>query len=35
MFSDEGRVRLAEYATGDVDRPLSGFWTKEEVDGFS
>jgi len=35
MFDDEGRGRLAEYATGKVDSPLPGFWSNEEVEGFS
>jgi DNA modification methylase len=34
LFSDAGRVRLADYATGDIDRPLPGFWSSEEVDRF-
>lgn len=35
MLNDEGRRRLRSYATGDADRPLPGFWTEEDVEGFS
>jgi site-specific DNA-methyltransferase (adenine-specific) len=35
MLDDEGRRRLAAYATGEYDRPLPGFWTEQEVDGLS
>ncbi len=31
MFSDDGRSRLVEYASGE-HRPLPGFWTEDEID---
>ena len=35
MLNDAGRKRLRSYATGEADRPLPGFWSDEEVEGFS
>jgi site-specific DNA-methyltransferase (adenine-specific) len=35
MLSTSGRERLTAYATGEADRPLAGFWTEEDVEGFS
>jgi site-specific DNA-methyltransferase (adenine-specific) len=35
MLPPEGRERLAEYATGAVDRPLPGFWTEQEIERLS
>jgi DNA modification methylase len=32
MLSDDGRARLAEYATGRHPRPLAGFWSQADVD---
>jgi DNA modification methylase len=33
MLSDEGRTRLARYATGGVTEPDVGFWTVADLDG--
>jgi DNA modification methylase len=35
MLNDAGRRRLRSYASGDADRPLPGFWSEEDVEGFS
>jgi site-specific DNA-methyltransferase (adenine-specific) len=35
MLNDNGRKRLAAYATGQTDRPLAGFWSEDEVEDFS
>jgi hypothetical protein len=35
MLNDNGRKRLAAYATGKTDRPLAGFWSEDEVEDFS
>jgi site-specific DNA-methyltransferase (adenine-specific) len=35
MLNDNGRKRLAAYATGKADRPLPGFWSEDEVEDFS
>ncbi|MBQ91111.1 MAG: hypothetical protein CL441_06775 [Acidimicrobiaceae bacterium] len=32
MFDEDGRERLADYATGSPDRPLPGFWSDAEVE---
>ncbi len=32
MFDEDGRERLAGYATGSPDRPLPGFWSDAEVE---
>ncbi|MDJ0955057.1 MAG: hypothetical protein QNJ81_15365, partial [Acidimicrobiia bacterium] len=35
MFDAAGQERLAAYATGESKRPLPGFWSEDEVEGFS
>ncbi len=35
MFDPKGQERLAAYASGESNRPLPGFWTEEEAEGFS
>ncbi len=35
MFDTAGQERLAAYATGESKRPLPGFWSEDEVEGFS
>ena len=35
MYDPHGRERLAAYASGESNRPLPGFWSEDEVEGFS
>ncbi len=31
MASEEGQTRLRQYAAGELDRPLPGFWSEDEI----
>ncbi len=35
MFDEDGRSRLQKYANCEVDRPLEGFWTSQEIENLA